>query len=49
MIPCCTPVAEALKQNGARPCLTGLHGSTVGFALTQLMHPRSDSSARDPG
>ena len=48
MIPCCTPVAEALKQNGARPCLTGLHGSTVGFALTQLMHPRSGQLGSRP-
>jgi transcription-repair coupling factor (superfamily II helicase) len=41
IIPCCTPIAEALKPPGARPCLTGLHGSTAGFALTQLMHPQS--------
>src|SRR5262249_22970060 len=47
-MPCCTPIAEALKQNGARPCLTGLHGSTAGFALTQLMHPQSGQLGARP-
>jgi len=48
MIPCCTPVCDALKQNGGRPCLTGLHGSTAGFALTQLMHPSSGQLGSRP-
>ena len=48
MIPCCTPVADALKQDGSRPCLTGLHGSTAGFALTQLMHPQSGQLGSRP-
>ena len=48
MIPCCTPVGDALKQNGGRPCLTGLHGSTAGFALTQLMHPSSGQLGSRP-
>ena len=48
MIPCCTPVAEALNQHGGRPCLAGLHGSTTGFALAQLMHPRSGQLGSRP-
>ena len=47
-IPCCSPVADALARKGARPCLTGLHGSTPGFALTQLMHPRSGAHGSQP-
>jgi transcription-repair coupling factor (superfamily II helicase) len=41
-------VGDALKQNGGRPCLTGLHGSTAGFALTQLMHPSSGQLGSRP-
>ena len=41
-------MAEALNQQGARPCLTGLHGSTAGFALTQLMHPQSGRLGTQP-
>jgi len=48
MIPCCTPVGDALKQNAGRPCLTGLHGSTAGFALTQLMHPHAGQLGSRP-
>ena len=47
-IPCCSPVADALTRKGARPCLTGLHGSTPGFALTQLMHPQSGAHGSQP-
>ena len=47
-IPCCSPVADALARKGARPCLTGLHGSTPGFALTQLMHPQSGALGSQP-
>jgi transcription-repair coupling factor (superfamily II helicase) len=45
---CCSPVADALARQGARPCLTGLHGSTPGFALTQLMHPQSGALGSRP-
>jgi transcription-repair coupling factor (superfamily II helicase) len=45
---CCAPIAEALARKGARPCLTGLHGSTAGFALTQLMHPPSGPGGAHP-
>ncbi|HEX6950458.1 MAG TPA: transcription-repair coupling factor [Nitrospira sp.] len=41
-------MGDALKQNGGRPCLTGLHGSTAGFALTQLMHPSSGQLGSRP-
>ena len=47
-IPCCSPVADALPRKGARPCLTGLHGSTPGFAVTQLMHPQSGAHGSQP-
>jgi transcription-repair coupling factor (superfamily II helicase) len=33
-----SPVAAALAHEGGRACLTGLHGSTAGFALTSLLH-----------
>ena len=48
MVHCCTPLADALSRTGARPCLTGLHGSTPGFALTQLMHPQSGQLGSRP-
>jgi transcription-repair coupling factor (superfamily II helicase) len=48
MAHCCTPIADALTRKGARPCLTGLHGSTAGFALTQLMHPQSGPLSAQP-
>ena len=48
MVHCCTPIADALTRTGARPCLTGLHGSTPGFALTQLMHPQSGQLGSRP-
>jgi len=31
-------IAAALSTDGSRPCVTGLHGSTAGFALTTLLH-----------
>ncbi len=34
------PILTALSGDAGRPCLTGLHGSTAGFALTTLMHHR---------
>jgi transcription-repair coupling factor (superfamily II helicase) len=30
------PIRDALRRPGARPCLTGVHGSTTAFALTVL-------------
>src|SRR5512145_1608182 len=48
MVHCCTPIADALTRTGARPCLTGLDGSTPGFALTQLMHPQSGQLGSRP-
>jgi transcription-repair coupling factor (superfamily II helicase) len=36
-----TPIATALAREGGRPCLTGLHGSTAGFALAALTHPQT--------
>src|SRR5215467_15649503 len=44
----CAPIAAALARKGGRPCLTGLHGSTAGFALTQLVHPQSAGLASQP-
>lgn len=44
----CAPIAAALARKGGRPCLTGLHGSTAGFALTQLVHPQSGGLASQP-
>ncbi|HEY6973065.1 MAG TPA: DEAD/DEAH box helicase, partial [Nitrospiraceae bacterium] len=35
------PIATALASEGGRPCLTGLHGSTAGFALSALTHPQT--------
>ena len=35
-----SPLATALAGAGGRPCLTGLHGSTAGLALTMLLHPQ---------
>lgn len=40
-IQCCAPIATALEREGGRPCLTGLHGSTAAFGLTQLVHPQT--------
>jgi len=34
------PIAAALASERGRPCLTGLHGSTAGFALSTLTHPQ---------
>ena len=45
---CCTPIAAALAREGGRPCLTGLHGSTGGFALTQLLHPQTGTLSSRP-
>lgn len=45
---CCASIAAALAREGARPCLTGLHGSTAGFALTQLLHPQSGTLGSRP-
>ena len=45
---CCTSIADALKRKGSRPCLTGLHGSTAGFALTQLLHPQAGQLSSRP-
>ncbi len=45
---CCASIAAALAREGARPCLTGLHGSTAGFALTQLLHPQSGALGSRP-
>jgi len=36
-----TPLATALSGQGGRPCLTGLHGSTAGFALTMLLRSQA--------
>ncbi|WP_455244345.1 DEAD/DEAH box helicase, partial [Petrachloros mirabilis] len=47
-VQCCSLVAAALSRQSARPCLTGLHGSTAGFALTQLWHPQSGSVGQLP-
>ncbi len=47
-VQCCSSIAAALSGPGARPCLTGLHGSTAGFALTQLWHPQSGSVGQVP-
>src|SRR6185295_90000 len=33
-------VAAALGSGTGRPSVTGLHGSTAGFALTTLLHPQ---------
>jgi transcription-repair coupling factor (superfamily II helicase) len=41
-------IAAALTRDGGRPCLTGLHGSTAGFALTQLLHPQSGTLGSRP-
>ena len=46
--PCCASIAAALACEGARPCLTGLHGSTAGFALTQLLHPHTGALGARP-
>src|SRR6476660_3550445 len=35
-----SPLATALAGEGGRPCLTGLHGSSAGLALTTLLHPQ---------
>lgn len=43
-----TPIAAALAGEGGRPCLTGLHGSTAGFALTTLLHPQSGTFGSRP-
>ena len=45
---CCASIAAALAREGARPCLTGLHGSTAGFALTQLLHSQSGALGSRP-
>ncbi|WP_455377157.1 transcription-repair coupling factor [Petrachloros mirabilis] len=42
-IQCCASIAAALAGEGGRPCLAGLHGSTAGFALTQLLQSPSGS------
>lgn len=34
------PVSEALRRRQGRSCLTGLHGSTTGFALSLLARPQ---------
>ena len=34
------PVATALGDGTGRPCVTGLHGSAAGLALTTLLHPQ---------
>ncbi|HZH48325.1 MAG TPA: transcription-repair coupling factor, partial [Nitrospira sp.] len=47
-VTCCAPIAAALARKGARPCLTGLHGSTAAFALTQLLSPHSGSIGSQP-
>ena len=47
-ITCCAPIAAALARKAGRPCLTGLHGSTAGFALTQLLHPQSVGLSSQP-
>jgi len=41
-------VVAALAADGGRPCLTGLHGSTAGFALTTLLHPQSGNLGSRP-
>jgi len=41
-------VVAALTADGRRPCLTGLHGSTAGFALTTLLHPQSGNLSSRP-
>ena len=41
------PLVSALKQTSARPCITGLHGSTAAFVLTSLTHAPSLASYRN--
>ena len=41
-------LASSLAGEGGRPCLTGLHGSTAGFALTTLLHPQSGKLGARP-
>jgi transcription-repair coupling factor (superfamily II helicase) len=41
-------VASSLAGEGGRPCLTGLHGSTAGFALATLFHPQSGKLGARP-
>jgi len=42
------PIVAALTSEGGRPCLTGLHGSTAGFALSALVDPQASSLATRP-
>src|SRR5262245_5282858 len=44
MVQWLSPLAKALAGDGGRPCLTGLHGSTAGLALTALLHSAEDTS-----
>jgi len=42
------PIVTALASEGGRPCLTGLHGSTAGFALSVLTDPQASSLGTRP-
>jgi transcription-repair coupling factor (superfamily II helicase) len=46
--PWLSPLATALAQAGSRPCLTGLHGSTAGFALTGLLQDKTGGLDKRP-
>ncbi len=46
--PWLSPIAEALTEAGGRPCLTGLHGSTAGFALSSLLRTTAGRLSERP-